>query len=141
MFHIRTRQISATVLLFALSALPMQASAQAAANAPIVPAAQAQSSAIKASFSELKHETKSMLSETKFWVADIEKSVERVQDNVAPAGHSLKKSLKSKTPGLGLVQFADRTFSVFGLILMMSFSLVVFLMGLSNPMSRTGGRH
>ena len=141
MFHTRTRLVLATISLFALSALPIQASAQAS-NGPIAPNAQAQSIAPNSAFSELHHEAKVKVLETQMWMADLERSTERLQERVAPIGHSLKKSLKSKfTKGGALLKFGDRTFSVYGLILMMAFAFVLFLMGLSNPTSRLGGRH
>ena len=137
MFHIRTKQILATLSICALSALPIQAHANEAA-APVI---QAQVAGQNTTFSDLKHEAKAMVSETKYFVADLEKATDRLQDRVSPAGQTLKTSLKTKLPGASLLRFADRTFTVFGLMLMMSFAFVVFLLSLSSPMSRTGGRH
>jgi len=92
-------------------------------------------------FDELKHETKVKISGAKMLAADLERATDRLQDRVAPAGHALKKSIKTKTPVAEIAHRADQTVSVFGIILMMSFGLVLLLMSLSNPISRTGGRH
>ena len=162
MFHTRTGLVSGVLFLFALATQPMTASA----NGPSVAVTQTQSvlpssiSTQKAFFPQEKHfdelrdESKILLSEAKQWAKDqtihkdfgalmdeMEHATDRLQDRVSPAGHALKKTLKTKLPGTSLVHFADRTFSVFGLILMMAFALVIFLMGLSNPISRLGGRH
>ena len=68
-------------------------------------------------------------------------ATDSLQDRVSPAGKSLKASLKDKFPGKGLVQFGDRTVSVYGLILIMAFAFVLLLMSLAKPTSRLGGRH
>jgi len=155
MFHNRTGQISALLMLFALTS-PMAVQAY---ELP-VPAAQTQpvvdtksNPSYAQSIDAVKFETWAKVSETKQWVKDqpvrkevgallddLEQATDKLQDKVAPAGHSMKTTLK-KLPGKGLAQLGDRTVTVYGLILMMAFGLVVFLLGLSNPMSRLGGRH
>lgn len=162
MFHTRTGLVSGLFFLFALTAQPMTASA----NGPSEPVVQTQSAvpiSIKAQrthvspeqyFDELRFDTRVAFSETQDWVKektaplefgafmdDLSHKTDEFQDRLAPAGSSLRTSIKSKLPGTSLVQLGDRTVSVYGLILMMAFALVVFLMGLSNPMSRLGGRH
>jgi len=155
MFQTRTGQTLAILSLLALSALPMKASASA--NEPSAPIIQAQSAALSSThdtkpdflseqtLDALRHETKVKFSETTHWVktqADlIEDAADRVQTRVAPAGEVLRTSFKTKIPGASLAHWADRTFSAFGLLLMMAFAFVVLLMGLSSPMSRLGGRH
>jgi len=69
------------------------------------------------------------------------KATDNLQNNVSPAGQSLKAILKDKFPGKGLVQLGDRRVSVYGLILIMAFGLVLLLMSLAKPSSRLGGRH
>jgi len=68
-------------------------------------------------------------------------ATDSLQDQVAPAGRSLKATLLNKLPGKGLVQIGDRTVSVYGLILIMAFAFVLLLMSLAKPTSRLGGRH
>jgi hypothetical protein len=72
---------------------------------------------------------------------DIARATDRFQDRVKPAGRGMKSTLMDKLPGKGLVQFGDRTFSVYGLILIMAFGLVLLLMSVASPTSRLGGRH
>jgi len=166
MFQTRTKRISALITLFALTALPLTAQAQVNADVPPTPAAQTQSVAPiyasdnKANFlqeeyyDELRFEAKAKLSETQVLeklqaaqneagalMGDLEAATDSLQDRLSPVGQSIKSSVKAKLPGIGLLHFGDRTFSVFGLILMMSFALVLLLMSLANPTSRLGGRH
>lgn len=106
------------------------------------------------SFQDLRRNTKSKWSATKIWfqtkvdglrdmktLEDAARATDRLQDRVTPAGRSAKASLKSKLPGKGLVQLGDRTVSVYGLIMIMAFALVLLLMSLASPASRLGGRH
>ncbi len=71
----------------------------------------------------------------------VQRATDRLQDRVEPAGRSLKSSIKENFPGQGLVKLGDRTVSVYGLMLILSFILVLLLMSLSKPASRLGGRH
>ena len=160
MFQTRTSRISAALLLIAFSAQPMAAHADQPAPQTVPAQAQAQSKAqtqdhsLAYSLDALRDETKIKLSETQEWVKDtgiqrkiktaaneVEYAVDELQDSVTPAGRSLKAKIKKGLPGSALARLADRTVTVFGLILMLSFALVVFLMGIANPMSRLGGRH
>ena len=106
------------------------------------------------SFQDVRRETKAKWSETKRWVKtktnkltkmqtldDVARATDRLQDRVKPAGRNMKATLKDKMPGKGLVQLGDRTVSVYGLMLMMAFGLVLLLMSLASPASRLGGRH
>ncbi|MEP4051001.1 MAG: cellulose biosynthesis cyclic di-GMP-binding regulatory protein BcsB [Litorimonas sp.] len=106
------------------------------------------------SFQDIRRETKVKWSATKRWfkaktkdisdmrtLDDVAKATDRLQDRVKPAGRNIKTTLKDKLPGKGLVQLGDRTVSVYGLILIMAFSLVLLLMSLASPASRLGGRH
>ena len=105
-------------------------------------------------FKNIQRGTKEKWSATKRWfkakaqvlknmrtVNDIAYATDDLQDSVSPAGRSLKATLQNKLPGKGLVQIGDRTISVYGLILIMAFGLVLLLMSLSKPTSRLGGRH
>jgi len=106
------------------------------------------------SFQDIRRSTKAKWSASKRWfksqidsvrdmrtLNEVAQATDRLQDRAAPAGRSLKASLKDKIPGKGLVQLGDRTVSVYGLILIMAFLLVLLLMTLSKPTSRLGGRH
>lgn len=106
------------------------------------------------SFEYFRRETKAKWSTTTRWVKektraaaelktfdDMARATDRLQDRVKPAGRNMKATLRDKMPGKGLVQMGDRTFSVYGLILIMAFGLVLLLMSLSGPSSRLGGRH
>jgi len=147
MFHFRTSLISASLFLLALIAQPMTSHAYETSSSDVQASTPANTQANKAAFlsedyfDELKHETKVKISGAKMLAADLERATDRLQDRVAPAGHALKKSIKTKTPVAEIAHRADQTVSVFGIILMMSFGLVLLLMSLSNPISRTGGRH
>lgn len=106
------------------------------------------------SFEDIRRTTKTKWSETKRWVKNKTKSVsnmralddmaratDRLQDRVQPAGQSVKSTFRDKLPGKGLVQLGDRTVSIYGLILILAFGLVLLLMSLARPASRLGGRH
>lgn len=144
MFQTRTGQISAILFSLALSALPMTATA----NAPVAPTAQSQFKQAEFAFDELRFETKAKISETQKWVDvqtakldNLENAADKLQDRLSPARWELKTYLKTKLPETNIIHHGDRVFSVYGLILMMSFALVILLMGLSTPVSRLGGRH
>lgn len=148
MFHKYTGRIAATLMLLSVSAQPLLSSAtEAQLNAPdaLLP---------EMSFADIRTETKAKISDTQTWIKDhtpeydvkgamrdLEIKVDRFQDEVKPAGRSMKAALKGKLPAKGLIALGDKTVSVFGLILMMSFALVLLLMGLASPASRLGGRH
>jgi len=106
------------------------------------------------SFQDLRRVTKQKWVATKHWlkaktkgaselkaVETLSTATDRLQDQVKPAGRSMRDTLKDKLPGKGLVQIGDRTVSVFGLMLMLAFGLVLILMSLASPKSRLGGRH
>jgi len=106
------------------------------------------------SFEDVRREAQLKWGATKRWfksksqavsemrtLEDVARATDRLQDRVKPAGQGLKATFKDKLPGKGLVQLGDRTFSVYGLILIMAFSLVLLLMSLASPTSRLGGRH
>lgn len=117
--------------------------------------AAAQTSSLKdMSFNELRRDAKTNLSKTKRWVKhnkiernvkyfvdDVEKATNRFQKQVSPAGRSLKSFFGHKMPGKNLAQQGDRAVTAYGLILVMAFVFVLFIMGLASPASRLGGRH
>lgn len=70
---------------------------------------------------------------------EIAQATDRLQDRVTPAGRSTKVSLKRK--GVGLIQIGERTVSVYGMLLIMAFAIVLLMMSLARPSSRLGGRH
>jgi len=106
------------------------------------------------SFQDLRRVTKAKWNDVRTWVKtkandvsemrslkDMARATDQLQDRVQPAGRSMKATLMDKIPGKGLVQLGDRTVSVYGLILIMAFGLVLLLMSLASPASRLGGRH
>ena len=68
-------------------------------------------------------------------------ATDSLQDSVEPAGRTLKSAILDKLPAKGLVQLGDRTVSLYGLILIITFSLVLLFMSLVSSVSRLGGRH
>lgn len=154
MFQTSTRRIAAALLLIAVSAQPMAAHADQPAATLNPVQAQTQEKSLAHSLDALRDETKIKLSDTQEWVKDtgiphkiktaandVEYKVDAFQDSVTPVGRSLKAKIKKELPGSALVRLGDRTVTVYGLILILSFALVVLLMGLANPMSRLNGRH
>jgi len=106
------------------------------------------------SYLDFKSDTKAKWIATKQWVtskvrdvsdADIfnemAQKTDRLQDRVTPAGRGIKAAVSNKIPGKGLIELGDRTVSVYGLLLIMAFGLVLLLMSLAKPTSRLGGRH
>ena len=106
------------------------------------------------SFEDVTRKTKVKWNDTLRWVktktkrasdnnpiSKVSHAADRLQDKVEPAGQSLKGALRDKIPGKGLVQIGDRTVSAYGLMLMLSFGLVLLLMSLSRPKSRLGKRY
>jgi len=161
MFHIRTGQIVAILFPFAMMVQPMMVQA-AESSTPVVQAQAVESNASKLKayfpqehhFDELRHEARAKISDTRQWVKDhpaqqtyntfiddLGQATDRLQDRVTPAGRSLKKSLKNTFQGTNLVHQTDRTVTIYGLMLILAFAFVFFLMSLANPISRLGGRH
>lgn len=106
------------------------------------------------SFHEVRSQTSAKWTETKRWFkakktdiknADLLKEAalfaDRLQDRAKPAGRSIRSTMKQDIPGKRLVQLGDRTVSVYGLLLILAFGIVLFLMSVSGPSSRLGGRH
>ena len=113
------------------------------------------------SFDEIRRSTKSKWFATKRWAKaksddikakadelvnmktldDVAKATDRLQNRVKPAGSTVRRSLKDKLPGKGLIQLGDRTISAFGMLLILAGALVLLLMSLATPSSRLGGRH
>ena len=162
MFSKRKGQITAILMLLSVSSQPMISHAsEPAAPAAVIETHSAPiaentivSSLKDYSFEAFRHDAKSKLSETQRWVKDktqlhdyenpiktLETKIDRLQDQVTPAGRSIKASFKTKVLGNNLIQKGDRNFSVYGFMLMLAFGLVFLLMSLSGPASRLGGRH
>ena len=156
MFHVHTKKLAAIAIGLGLTLLP----ATSFAADPVTPAqtvveAQASSLALKdMSIQEARHETKEKISEVRTWakdqkapqdlkylIKDMEAATDRLQNEVAPLGKSIKSFALKNMPGKSLIHSADQSFTVFGLLLMMALVLVFTLMSLSNPESRLGGRH
>ncbi len=102
-------------------------------------------------FQDIQRETKAKWSAATRWVktkADsvinsraltkVNQATGRAKNRVEPAGQA---TLKDRLPGKGLVQLGNRKVSIYGLILMLAFGLVLLLMTLAKPSSRLGGRH
>ena len=106
------------------------------------------------SFQDIRRETQAKWSAAKRWakaktkrVSDMQtldgvaRAADRLQDKVKPAGQSVKSTFNGKVPGKGLVQFGDRTVSVYGMMLILAFGFILLMMSLARPTSRLGGRH
>lgn len=158
MFHIRTGLITGIVTLLCMSAHPMQSYA----NGQDSPAAQTQTQPTMASekkltdmsLVELRQGTKEKISESKQWVKDqpavegvkglvkdMGQATDNLQTRAAPMGRSIKSSIKASLPGKSLASKGDKTFSIFGLLLIFAFAFVFLMMSLAGPSSRLGGRH
>lgn len=159
MFHIRTGLITGIVTLLCVTAQPTISYA----NGPGSPAAQAQTqptymaskkNVTDMSLAELRQGTRTKVSETKQWVKnqpavegitgfveDMGQATDKLQDRAAPMGRSVKTSLQSNLPGKSLAQQGDKMFSVFGLLLILSFAFVFLMMSFAGPASRLGKRH
>ena len=70
-----------------------------------------------------------------------ERKISKFQRSLGSKSNKTGKSILDKLPGQGVVKFADKTFSVFGILLILTFLLVVILMSFASPSSRLGGRH
>lgn len=105
-------------------------------------------------FQDLRRGTKIKWNATKDWfktktnavkeislLEDVARATDRLQDQVKPASRSMRNSLKQNAPGKGILQLGDRTVSAYGMLLMLAFGLVLFLMSFAGPSSRLGGRH
>ena len=163
MFHNRTGRVAALILLLSVSAQPI--TTYAAEGAPPPAATQShQAPTLKDTVStkveefsleQLRRDTKAKISDTQQWVSDrnmveidlktplqtLDTKIDRLQDDMKPAGASLKKSLKNMVPDQGLVNMGGRKVSVWAIIMVLAFGLVLFLMSASGPTSRLGGRH
>lgn len=167
MFQKRTGHLAAILIGLSFCAQPITSFANDGAAPDVVPQAtyspgfkEDKSSLIADisfedfQFDVLRQDAKVKIGETQDWVKDktpveaiagsiqtLEIKVDRLQDQVKPAGRSIKATIKNKFPGKGLIQLGDRKVSVYGLMLMMAFGIVLFLMSAANPASRLGGRH
>jgi len=158
MFHKPIGQIVVAIIALGLSAQPTISHA----TVPVPPASAEAAAPPNAgsqgldgfSFEAFRRNSKAKLSSTQGWVNDqtrqrdfsepfqtLERKIDRLQDQVKPAGRSLKRAAKQHMPGKRLIQQGDRTFSVYGLLLMLAFGTVFLVMSLSSPASRLGGRH
>ncbi len=165
MFHKYTSRIAATLTLMCLTAQPITSYANEPVG-PAAPATQAQPDQVSAmadkakallgdrSFYEIRQETEQKMSETQEWVKD-HKAVEtaqgliedlgtatdKLQTRVAPVGESIKTSFMAKSMKKTFAQRVNNKSKAFGLLFILAFAFVIFLMGMSRPMSRLGGRH
>ena len=157
MFHGHTKKIAAIAIGLGLTLLP----AASFAEDPITPAqtieaeTQVNTPALKdMSLQDIRHETEEKIFEARTWaknqkapqelkylVKDMEQATERLQNDVAPVGHSIKSFASKNMPGKSLAQRGDQSFTVYGILLMMALVFVFMMMNLSNPESRLGGRH
>ena len=153
MFHHQTKKLATLAIGLGLIFTPATSFAENA----IAPAqtTQAKSSTLKdISFQDIRNETEEKIFETRVWmknhkapqdiknlVKEMEQATDRLQNKVAPTGRSIKSFASKTMPGKDLLQRGDKTFTVFGLILMMAFGFAFLVMNLANPESRTGGRH
>ena len=167
MFHTQTKKLAIFAIALGLTLTP----ATSFADKPLTPGqttfaqssnlatpqveTQVTASALKdISFRSIRSKTKEKVFHTRVWmknqkapqdlkyiIGNMEKTTDSLQDQLAPVGRSIKSFAIQNTPGKDLVQRGDRTFTMFGLLLMMAFGLVFFTMNLANPESRLGGRH
>ena len=152
MFHVHTKKLAAIAIGLGLTLLP----AASFAADPVTPAqtvTETQASS-HMSIQDMRYETKEKISEVRAWakdqkapqdikyfIDDMEAATDRLQDEVAPVGKSIKSFAVKNMPGKSLIHRADQSFTVFGILLMMALVFVFTLMSLSNPESRLGGRH
>jgi len=164
MFHKHKNQMAALAIAASLSLLPVGGFAQDATHAypqnqvetlpQASPSPHKSALLIDMSFQDIRRETKAKVSDTRAWVKnqtvsqdieflidDFEQATDRLQDKVSPVGRSIKSFVSDKLPGKTIVQKSDKSFTVFGIILMLAFAFVIFMMNLANPESRLGGRH
>ncbi len=152
MFHVHTKKLAAIAIGLGLTLLPAASfAADPVTPAQTVPETQASS---HMSIQDMRYETKEKISEVRAWakdqkapqdikyfIDDMEAATDRLQDEVAPVGKSIKSFAVKNMPGKSLIHRADQSFTVFGILLMMALVFVFTLMSLSNPESRLGGRH
>ena len=162
MFHKRRGHIAAILMGLSVSAQPLLTNASELDTAsalqatdPAFTVQDSQAPNLKSlSFDALRHGAKVKLSDSQQWVKAqdfgvdykapiqaLDMKIDRFQDRVKPAGRSLKSSLRDKIRGWGVIRIGDRTVSAAGLLLMMAFGVVFFLLSISNATSRLGGRH
>jgi len=160
MFHKRKGQIAAMIILLGGTAQPILSYADESPTPVVImepdrsPNSGTTEKSIFKDFSleEFRSESKKKLWETQLWIEAktegkenpikaLGVKIDRLQDQVKPAGQSLKSSLKKRMPGRQVAHTADQTISVYGILLVMAFAIVFFLMALSSPTSRLGGRH
>lgn len=91
------------------------------------------------SFLQVGQVIKSKWSDSKTWIGTrlTALSNARAADRVKPASSKARGTIKDILPGKGLVQIGDRTVSIYGLILMMIFGLILLMMSLVSPRSRS----
>ena len=162
MFQKRTGQIAAITGSLCLTLASTSGYAEAP-NSPFsqaqpvqieVPASKTLSQVKVMSLADIRFETKSKLSDARQWVkdqkieqnfdymmADVETVRDRVQEQAAPVRNALTSFTRNKLPGHDLVAAGDRAVSVYGILLILAFGIVVFLMSAASPASRLGGRH
>ena len=162
MFHSRIGLLTVAATLFCLAVQPINSYASEAErpavqvqSQPAHVAAKKKTALLKdVSLADIRRTTRTKISDTQKWVKDntaiesakslmqdMERAADRLQDRVSPVGRIIKKSVKRNLPGKGMAERGDRTFSVYGLLLMMAFGLVFLFMSFAGPASRLGGRH
>ena len=159
MFQKHTGHVVAAALLLSLCSQPMMSHAsEQAASTPQSITAPVHQSKIKrsaeVSFETLRTDAKSKVSDGQQWIKekkrdynigtpikDLSVKIDRFQDSVKPAGRPMKVWLKQRIPAKGMIEFGDRSMSAAGILLIMAFGIVFFLMSASSPASRLGGRH
>ena len=153
MFQISTKPIAALSLGVSLLCLPMGSFAAKAA-APAQSAQVSQPAAQSPTFQDIRRSTKAKVSETRSWVKnhdapkeikyfidDMEKATAQLQDQVSPVGNSIKSFVKKKLPGKSVAHSADKSLTVFGILLILAFAFTLFGLNSVKSESRTGGRH
>ncbi len=106
------------------------------------------------SFETLQNGTKSKWTAFKRWtkakvqnvkspqsLKTADRKLSKFQRNLGSKTRKTTQSFLDKIPGKGVVKFADKTYSVFGVLLILTFLIVVIMMSMSSPRSRLGGRH
>ncbi len=157
MFHDHTNKLAAIAIGLGLILTPATSFADEKTLPPETSKIETQANypVLKdASFQDMRKDADQKIFEARVWiknhkapqnlkniVKDMEQATDRLQSKVAPAGRSIKSFASQNMPGKGIAQRGDRTYTVFGIILMMAFGFVFIVMNLSNPESRTGGRH
>jgi len=163
MFHRFSAPLKGLALLLCLTFTPTISSAETSskttANNTQIAAQHTAPTANSAShkglsFEKMQSGTQSKISDIKQWIKegkfekktdlfvnDMKRKADRFQDRTKPVGKSIRAFFANKLPGKKLVQKGDRNLSAPGLLLIMALAFVVFLMTISSPASRLGGRH